>query len=70
VLQNHLAAAPFGVIIYTMSLTARQAAILAFLHRHLAREGLPPTLQEIGAAFEIEHLNAVVKHLRALEASR
>ena len=51
-----------------MSLTTRQAAILAFLHLHLAREGLPPTLQEIGAAFGIDHLNAVVKHLRALEA--
>lgn len=50
-----------------MSLTARQAAILDFLQRHQAREGMPPTLQEIGAAFEIEHVNAVVKHLRALE---
>ena len=51
-----------------MSLTSRQAAILDFLHRHLASEGLPPTLQEIGTAFGIGHVNAVVKHLRALES--
>lgn len=56
-----------GVIIYTMSLTSRQAHILAFLQRHQAREGMPPTLHEIAAAFDIEHINAVVKHLRALE---
>jgi repressor LexA len=58
---------PNGVIIYTMSLTSRQAGILAFLQRHQAREGMPPTLHEIAAAFDIEHINAVVKHLRALE---
>jgi repressor LexA len=51
-----------------MSLTDRQAAILAFLHRHQATQGMPPTLQEIGAAFGIAHVHAVVKHLRALEA--
>lgn len=51
-----------------MPLTTRQAEILDFLRRHLAAEGMPPTLQEIGAAFGIEHVNAVVKHLRALEA--
>lgn len=51
-----------------MTLTARQAAILGFLHRHQAREGMPPTLQEIANAFDIEHVNAVVKHLHALAA--
>ncbi|HET6432403.1 transcriptional repressor LexA [Dyella sp.] len=50
-----------------MSLTARQAAILDFVRQHLAAEGMPPTLQEIGTAFGLEHVNAVVKHLRALE---
>ena len=51
-----------------MSLTSRQAEILAFLRQYAAAQGMPPTLQEIGAAFGIEHVNAVVKHLRALEA--
>ena len=63
-----LAPKPIGAIIYTMSLTPRQAAILDFLRQHMAAEGMPPTLQEIGVAFGIEHVNAVVKHLRALEA--
>ncbi|WP_431637485.1 transcriptional repressor LexA [Dyella sp. KULCS107] len=51
-----------------MSLTTRQAEILAFLRQHASAQGMPPTLQEIGAALGIEHVNAVVKHLRALEA--
>ncbi|ODV21448.1 MAG: repressor LexA [Rhodanobacter sp. SCN 68-63] len=51
-----------------MSLTPRQAEILAFLRQHAAAQGMPPTLQEIGTAVGIEHINAVVKHLRALEA--
>lgn len=51
-----------------MPLTNRQAAILDFLRRHMAAEGMPPTLQEIGAAFGLGHVNAVAKHLRALKA--
>lgn len=51
-----------------MSLTTRQADILDFLQRHQAREGMPPTLHEIASAFDIQHVNAVVKHLRALES--
>ncbi|MEW5835913.1 MAG: transcriptional repressor LexA [Pseudomonadota bacterium] len=51
-----------------MTLTPRQAEILAVLHRHVAAEGMPPTLQEIAAAVGIEHVNAVAKHLRALES--
>lgn len=62
-----LAATLIGVIMYTMLLTARQTDILAYLQHHLAREGMPPTLQEIASAFGIEHVNAVAKHLRALE---
>jgi repressor LexA len=67
-LRSSLASGHKGEIIYTMSLTTRQAEILAFLRQHAATQGMPPTLQEIGTAFGIEHLNAVVKHLRALEA--
>lgn len=51
-----------------MTLTSRQAEILDVLHRHAAAEGMPPTLQEIAVAVGIEHVNAVAKHLRALEA--
>ena len=67
-LRSSLASDRKGEIIYTMSLTSRQAEILAFLHQHAAAQGMPPTLQEIGTAVGIEHINAVVKHLRALEA--
>jgi repressor LexA len=63
-----LAIRQIGAIIYTMSLTTRQADILDFLQRHQAREGMPPTLHEIASAFDIQHVNAVVKHLRALES--
>lgn len=65
--DRHLAARHIGAIIFTMSLTTRQADILDFLQQHQAREGMPPTLHEIAAAFDIQHVNAVVKHLRALE---
>ena len=51
-----------------MPLTPRQAQILTYLQRHQAREGVPPTLQEIGAALGLAHVNAVVKHLQALQA--
>jgi repressor LexA len=66
--NRHLAIRPIGANIYTMSLTTRQADILDFLQRHQATQGMPPTLHEIAAAFDIRHVNAVVKHLRALES--
>jgi SOS-response transcriptional repressor LexA len=49
------------------SLTARQAAILAFLNDCQATHGCPPTLREIGARFGITSTNGVHEHLQALE---
>jgi repressor LexA len=48
-------------------LTDRQAAILAFIHAHAEREGVPPTLQEIAAAFGFRQPCAAHKHVRRLE---
>lgn len=49
-----------------MDLTDRQAEILAFLHRHLAEQGVPPTRAEIMAAFGFRSPTAAEDHLRAL----
>lgn len=48
-------------------LTDRQAAILAFIRSHTESEGVPPTLQEIAAAFGFRQACAAHKHVRRLE---
>lgn len=48
------------------SLTARQQQILDFIREHLAREGLPPTHEEIAAAFGFSQPRAAGFHLQAL----
>ena len=53
-------------------LTARQAEILAWFTDYVRREGLPPTMREVGAHFRFtprgawKHLNAIAAkgHLR------
>lgn len=50
------------------TLTARQQQILDFLHAHMQREALPPTMAEIAAAFGLASVNGVAKHLQALAA--
>lgn len=50
-----------------MPLTRRQKEILTFLRDYLAGNGYSPTLEEIARHFRIASLNAVYKHLRALE---
>lgn len=54
----------------TMStdLTARQQAILDFVHERIAVDGLPPTWAEIAAAFGFRQTRAAQKHLQALAA--
>jgi SOS-response transcriptional repressor LexA len=47
--------------------TPRQAQILRFLVGYVRENGFPPTIREIGAAFDIASTNGVVDHLRALE---
>ena len=48
------------------SLTARQQQILDFIRDHLDREGLPPTHEEIAAAFGFSQPRAAGFHLQAL----
>jgi len=50
-----------------MSLTRRQKEILEFVIEYLDSRGYAPTLDEIATRFEIASLNAVYKHLLALE---
>lgn len=50
-----------------LPLSARQAAVLAFIRDHCAQNGFPPTHREIGRRFEIASPNGVKCHLEALE---
>ena len=48
-------------------ITPRQQQVLDFIGRYMAREGFPPTLEEIGSALGIRSPNAIRNHLLALE---
>lgn len=47
-------------------LTDRQQEILTFIEQSLAREGFPPTIAEIAAAFGVRSTNSIRGHLQAL----
>jgi repressor LexA len=49
------------------SLTRRQREILDFINRKIESRGFPPTIRDIGNAFEIKSPNGVMCHLKALE---
>jgi repressor LexA len=51
-----------------MKLTRRQKEILDFVSDFIAREGYSPSMEEIAGHFHFASLNAVFKHLAALEA--
>jgi repressor LexA len=51
-----------------MKLTKRQKEILDFITGFIDREGYSPSMEEIAAHFQFASLNAVFKHLEALEA--
>lgn len=51
-----------------MELTKRQAQVLEFIRKHHEREGYWPSVREVQAKFKFKSTNAVVGHLRALEA--
>ncbi len=53
----------------TDDLTDRQRAVLGFIRDHAAREGLPPTLQQIADAFGFRQACAAHKHVRRLQAA-
>ncbi len=48
-------------------LTERQREILVFIERHQRENGYPPTVREIGEAFQIRSTNGVAEHLKSLE---
>ena len=48
-------------------LTERQNQIYEFICHSLQQRGMPPTVQEIGAAVRLKSPNSVHKHLRSLE---
>lgn len=47
-------------------LTARQREVLAWIERFQAREGMPPTVREIGEALGMRSTGSVRTHLQAL----
>jgi repressor LexA len=51
-----------------MKLTRRQKEILDFIREFIQREGYSPSMEEIAGHFHFASLNAVYKHLLALEA--
>lgn len=51
----------------TRELTPRQAAILEYIVESIRDNGCPPTIAEIGEAFDIASTNGVNDHLNALE---
>lgn len=48
-------------------LTERQAAILRMIETYVRREGMPPTIREIGTAVGLRAPSHVLYHLRALQ---
>jgi repressor LexA len=48
-------------------LTARQKQVLEFIRNFIGREGFPPTVRDIAGTLKIVSLNAVRRHLLALE---
>ncbi|MEU6987311.1 transcriptional repressor LexA [Streptomyces sp. NPDC046324] len=58
---------PPGVHSDKFGLTGRQAAIIAFIEREVARQGYPPSMREIGAAVKLASTSSVSHQLMALE---
>jgi len=50
-----------------MHLTRRQKQVLDFVSRHIQRKGYAPTIEEIGAHFQLRSLATVHKHLTNLQ---
>lgn len=51
----------------TASLTSRQQEIYDFICHRIDQRGFPPTIRDIGTAFDIKSPNGVMCHLKALE---
>ncbi len=50
-----------------MNLTARQKEILDFIEAFVEKNGYSPSMEEIAEQFDIASVNAIFKHLAALE---
>ena len=48
-------------------MTPRQREIYEFIREQIESRGIPPTVREIGDAFDIKSPNGVMCHLNALE---
>jgi repressor LexA len=57
-----------GIKVKTMKLTKRQKEILDFLTGFIDENGYSPSMEEIAKHFQFASLNAVFKHLAALES--
>src|SRR5512143_3008949 len=51
----------------TRGLTEKQERILNFILEYVGEKGYPPSIREIGNAFDISSLRGVTVHLDALE---
>lgn len=58
---------PPGVSTGPDGLTTRQASIVAFIEREVARQGYPPSMREIGQAVKLKSTSSVAHQLMALE---
>jgi repressor LexA len=56
-----------GVVTGPDGLTARQAAIVDFIEREVARQGYPPSMREIGEAAGLKSTSSVAHQVMALE---
>ncbi len=56
-----------GMILYTRNLTRRQQQIYDFILDQIHRKGYPPSVREIGHAFDLSSSATVHSHLAALE---
>lgn len=53
-------------MVFMETLTSTQKSILSYIIRHLDKEGIPPTLDEIAINFQYKSINTVRGHLRLI----
>lgn len=58
---------PPGIRVNDDGHTDRQAAIVAFIEREVARQGYPPSMREIGQAVKLKSTSSVAHQVMALE---
>ena len=48
-------------------LTSTQKTVFSYITKHLDKEGIPPTLNEIAVNFHYKSINSVRSHLKLIE---